>query len=1218
MKLKNPEYIKMNNLFDSKLCQFLVFIFILNVVSVNLLYGSNLLQNPKLNPNNNYKLISLIHQKDTQFLLKVDFSQNSTPVQSGFQGYLAEHEVANTFVTQSFQVEENTVSIKINWPAGTVNTAMQMIDRGVNTNQEMNDLLRDWIGTDGRVAKVPMILTLSGLPSGSYEWTSFHHDNNDQTGMFNVKIEDANGTTIKNGIDISNGNLSVNLVTVLKSTIKSDGSDVKLTFEMNSYPDNSTSFFVMNGFTLGLPDSTVSNNPVHPVQSQLTSPLNRLKNVPLNPLLKWSKSNSADSYLVYIDTENPPKRVVNVLETSFATSTLLPNTTYYWQVDALNNIGTTSSEIRSFTTKDSASAGFSGKTIVEFNHSHQFYNEGFNLKLSSNNPEANIIYTLNSSKPSSENGTVYYDEVFIDSTLVVKAIAVSETDTSDVVTNTFLFPESISKQGKSPAGFPQFWGGSSTIAADYEMDPEIVKHPSYAGEISKALQSIPTVSLSMNIDDWFNPNTGVYAGYPNSDISREKPVTAEFLFPDNEENFVVECGVQNQGGTSIVNWKVPKQSMRLLFKEIYGPAKLNYKLFPDAEIESINTLVLDGFLYSWVHPFDEKQRNTTLFFRDQLASDLQNKMGWPSFHGIYVNLFINGLYWGMYDLHERPDEAFLAEYLDASREDFDIIKHNPNNVVQGSNSAYLEMLDFARKGLSTPEALKNIQKYLDLPAFIDYMILNFYLGNFDWAHQNYYAARNKVLKTGFRFYTWDAEHVMRYSDVNFNNTQKNDKGGPTEIHTLLKQNEEYRMMFADAVYRHFFNEGVLTPESFGESFLFRKNEIENAVILESARWGDYMENLSGITYTKNDHWIPEVNKVLEDYIPKRREIVLNQLRYNSPKLFPDYMPPVFMVENQPSNSQKKVELINPNTAEGDIYYTLDGSDPRAQGGAVKGLKYTKAITLKNSAVIKTRFLSKNSGSWSAMAEKPVLFDGFYGTEVVINEIMYHPQNNYPEYVELVNTGETTIVLDGFVFSGGIGYTFQPGSNIFPGTGLVLTNDTALFRNSYGFSAYGQFNKQLSNDAEILILKNRYNQIVDSVFYSDTIPWPLAADGDGYSLELINPLSDNSVYSNWKESDKLNGTPFEPQTGQELRVTLYPNPFDQAVYIEIGNQELAYEPFIVEVFNLFGSKVKSLEISSYNSKIKIPAGDLSQGVYIIQIQSKQNPDFEVQSLKAIKL
>lgn len=1152
------------------------------------------------------------------YLLKIDFSQKTTPVQSGFQGYIAEHEVANTFVSQLFQVDGNTVTVKLEWPAATSNTAMQMIDRGANTNQEMNDLLRDWIGTDGRVAKVPLILTISGLPSASYEWTSFHHDNNDQTGIFNVKIADAQGTTIKSGIDISNGNLSVNLVTVLKSTIKSDGNDVKLTFEMNSYPDNSTSFFVMNGFTVSLPDTTMPNIPVLPKQPQLTSPLNGLKNVPLNPVLKWSKSNSADSYHIYLDTENPPKLVANVSEISFAPSTLLPNTTYYWHVDAMNKSGTTSSEIRSFTTKNTGTGVFSGKTNLEFSHSRKFYTEGFKLHLTSNNPETNIIYTLNSSIPSLENGKVYIDGFFIDSTLVVKAVAISEKDTSEIITNTFLFPETIAKQGKSPSGFPLFWGGSSTIAADYEMDPEIIKHPAYSNEISKALQSIPTVSLTMNVDDWFNSATGLYVGYPNSDISREKAVTAEFIFPEPGKHFSVECGVQNQGGTSIVDWKVPKQSMRLLFKDIYGPGKLNYKLFPDSEIESINTLILDGFLYSWVHPWDSTQRNTSLYFRDQLASDMQNQMGWPSFHGIYVNLFINGLFWGLYDLHERPDHAFLAEYLDASREDFDIIKHNPNNVVQGSNSAYLEMLKLARNGLSTPEAMKNIQKYLDLPAFIDYIILNFYLGNYDWAHQNYYAARNKTRKTGFRFYTWDAEHVMRYSDVNYNNTQKNDKGGPTEIHALLKQNEEYRMMFADAVYRHFFNEGVLTPENFEQSFLFRKNEIEDAIILESARWGDYRENLSGITYTKNDHWIPEVNKVLEEYIPRRRDIVISQLRANSPKLFPDLMPPVFVPENQTVGLQKSIEIKNPNSAEGEIYFTLDGSDPRAQGGKINGLKYTKPILVENSTVVKARFLSKNQGIWSALAEKPVLFDGIYGEETVISEIMYHPDNGYPEFVEIFNTGESIVVLDGFAFSKGIDFTFNPGSTIYPGDGLVLTNDTSLFKNVYGFSAFGQYNKQLSNSGEIVILINRYAQTVDSVSYSDSIPWPPEADGVGYSIELADLKLDNSFGGNWKISDIKNGTPFNTETNQEIDATLYPNPFNNYFYIEIGNRELAFEPFQIEIFNVFGSRVKFIEDVSYNSKIQIPSGNLTQGIYFIQIKPKQKTAFGKQIMKAIKL
>lgn len=855
---------------------------------------------------------------------------------------------------------------------------------------------------------------------------------------------------------------------------------------------------------------------------------------------------------------------------------------------------------------------------VDFSHVRNFYTEGFFLTLSSNDNSADIIYTLDCSKPSRQNGKVYQSGIFIDSTLVVKAIAITGTDTSEIVTNTFLFPETIKKQPKLPAGFPTVWGGSSTIFADYEMDPQIVNNPQYSSQLDNALKSVPTVSLTMNTDDWFNPATGLYVGYPNSDISREKAVTAEFIFENAGENFVVECGVQNQGGTSIVNWKVPKQSMRLLFKEIYGPAKLKHKIFPDSDIKSVNTLVLDGFLYSWVHSFDETQRKTSLFFRDQLASDMQNKMGWNSFHGIYVNLFINGLYWGMYDLHERPDEDFMEEYLDAPKEEFDIIKHNPNTVVHGSNSSYLEMLEIARKGLSTAEGLKNIQKYLDLPAFIDYMILNFYLGNYDWAHQNYYAARNNVRKTGFRFYTWDAEHVMRYSDVNFNNISKNDKGGPTEIHSFLKQNAEYRMMFADAVYKHFFNKGVLTPESFEESFLYRKNEIESAVILESARWGDYRKEISsGVTYTKNNHWIPEINKVLTEYIPNRRYIVLSQLRGASPRLFPDYMPPVFTVENQ-VDSRQKVELKNPNTTEGEIFYTLDGTDPRATGGIVHGIKYTGPLVIDKSSVLKARFLSKSFDIWSALAEQTFVFDEVFGKEIVINEIMYNPVTDFPEFVEIYNTGENPLVLDGFVFSKGIGFTFQTGSSVLPAEGIVLTNDTALFRKTYGFSAFGQFNKQLSNNGETLVLKNRYNQTVDSVTFSDTIPWPTEPDGEGFSLELKGQELDNAVYTSWKSSEVKNGTPFEPKEIVGFEAGLYPNPFTGKVFIKLANDDFAFEKFQVEVCNQFGSLVYASEIYSYNSKLELNLAKLIPGLYIIRIFPLSNSSYKIGSLKAVKL
>jgi hypothetical protein len=219
-----------------------------------------------------------------------------------------------------------------------------------------------------------------------------------------------------------------------------------------------------------------------------------------------------------------------------------------------------------------------------------------------------------------------------------------------------------------------------------------------------------------------------------------------------------------------------------------------------------------------------------------------------------------------------------------------------------------------------------------------------------------------------------------------------------------------------------------------------------------------------------------------------------------------------------------LKLKIPNFDEGEIYFTLDGSDPRETGGKVHGLKYTKPILVESSTVVKARFLSKNFGIWSALAEKPVLFDGIYGEKVVITEIMYHPEDGNPEFIEIFNAGENTVVLDGFAFSKGIDFTFNPGSTIYPGVGLVLTNDTSLFKNVYGFSAFGQYNKQLSNSGETVILINRYAQTVDSISYSDSIPWPPEADGDGYSIELADLKLDNS---DWQQLENFRCKKWNP-------------------------------------------------------------------------------------------
>ena len=143
--------------------------------------------------------------------------------------------------------QEDIVSVV--WEAlGTtaVKEAKQMITRAQSLSEVMADpsLLMDWIGTDTREVGEPMYLSLKGLPAGTYNWKSYHHDAENQNGVFDVTVYDASGTAETTGIAYRNGN-SLPVITV-PLTITSNGTDdVVLAFDLQV-----GTFFVMNGFEL--------------------------------------------------------------------------------------------------------------------------------------------------------------------------------------------------------------------------------------------------------------------------------------------------------------------------------------------------------------------------------------------------------------------------------------------------------------------------------------------------------------------------------------------------------------------------------------------------------------------------------------------------------------------------------------------------------------------------------------------------------------------------------------------------------------------------------------------------------------------------------------------------------------------------------------------------------------------------------------------------------
>ena len=115
-----------------------------------------------------------------------------------------------------------------------------------------------------------------------------------------------------------------------------------------------------------------------------------------------------------------------------------------------------------------------------------------------------------------------------------------------------------------------------------------------------------------------------------------------------------------QGATSTDRWKTAKLSMRLKFKAPFGPSELDYPLFGDDATDNVNTVILDSTnQQAWTHP-DPAQQLRAQYVRDQFVGDLQNAMGGIAPHGRYAHLYLDGLYWGVYWMHEFVEESFAV------------------------------------------------------------------------------------------------------------------------------------------------------------------------------------------------------------------------------------------------------------------------------------------------------------------------------------------------------------------------------------------------------------------------------------------------------------------------------------------------------------------------------------------------------------------------------
>lgn len=762
------------------------------------------------------------------------------------------------------------------------------------------------------------------------------------------------------------------------------------------------------------------------------------------------------------------------------------------------------------------------------------YDHPFTLVASCALPEATLRYTTDGSQPTELNGITYAGPFVISNTTIFRLAAfATNLLPSRVSTHSYLFTDQVLVQPNNPAGYPvgtNVWTG---YPSDYEMDPEIVNaNPAF---VRASLMALPTLSIAIPVDDLFGSANGIYT-HPEASPRElwERACSAEFILTNGQTGFQVDCGIRVQGNASRTPQKTPKHPFRLFFRGAYGPGKLDYPLFADSPVQSFNTIVLRAdFNTSWLH-WHNQQRAMGTRVRDAWTKNTFRAMTGTASHSRPFHLYLNGIYWGVYDFGERIDAEWAASYFGGSPEEWDAIASKPTEAIDGTLAAYNDMVSLGRSAdMTQPANYLAVQQRLDLPVFIDYMALNFYGANVDWGYNgNWNAVYRRVPGGKFKYAVWDGELVAIATN---DNRVTADLGGygiganqglPSGLHTNLTKSAQYRLDFADRVHKHCFNNGVLTPTSASAQWMQRAREVEPGMLAESARWGDYRRDVHQYSsgpyelYRTNTHWWPEIERMRTTYFPVRTDIFLNQLR--SAGLYPTIAAPTFSQHGGRVPRDYALTM----TATNAIYYTTNGSDPRALfTGAIAddAHLYTEALSLTSSLLVKARTL--DGTNWSALNEAWFEVDTL-GVQLHFTEIMYNPvgSDGY-EFLELRNDGPSPLDVSGWSFEG-ISYVFSSDSVLAPGQLIVLANSAnpdAFAARYPGVSVFGYFNGRLDNGGERVALRDGAGRIVLSVDYRDDAGWPKAADGDGYSLEVVDAFADPDAASNWQAAS-INGTP----------------------------------------------------------------------------------------------
>jgi len=755
---------------------------------------------------------------------------------------------------------------------------------------------------------------------------------------------------------------------------------------------------------------------------------------------------------------------------------------------------------------------------VTFSVPRGYFSGSFELLLSTPTPGAAIRYTLTGAEPNATNSVLYTAPIPVNRTLVVRAIATRPgLLPSEIRTHSYLVNFSVAQR--------------ALPALSLATAPNNLTGPTGIVGMQGGTRDGSGAWVRVNATDYFNPL--------NRGPEWERPVSVEYLSPTANGEFQIDAGLRLHAS----DWFRPrltassKYSWRLYFRGDYGEGRLRYPFVPVSSVEEFDAIVCRA-----------GSNDLNPFVRDEIARRLFADCGQVSSRGTFVTLFMNGRYSGFYNPVERIESDFLAIHHGAS-DAWDVLSQS--GPLDGDRANFDALLAAAQSGTPTASAwYQGMTSRLDVTNFVDYLLVNAYGFTGDWPHNNWRAARERRDGALWRYYIWDAEWAFGIYDRAVTGNTFSELG-TTEIGILysrLRQNPEFRLLFADRVHRHLFNGGALTETNVVRHFAETTAGLSGLV--------------AGLDRSLTNTWV------------KARP---NNLRAHlvGAGLFASSNAPVF---RQFGGHVPAGFLLNMTNQGGTVWYTTNGSDPRVAftssvSEAAQSYSTANPPVLNTSTLIRARSLQGTT--WSALTEATFTV-AEPGIPIRIGEIQYQPAGGSAfEFIELRNTSGRPVPVSGFTFDG-IDFRF-PANTTFPASAVwILASDDnpANFAVRYpGVAVAGYFGGALNNGGETLTLRDANGGVVDSVRYRPDEGWPSGAAGSGRSLERFRFDLDASDPSAWRDSAGPNGSPglatlpsapptavrideaFAANTGQLLRGGNAPD-FVELLGVQPGSTDLA--------------------------------------------------------------